>query len=537
MLARFMAVPLARSVLVSSTWLLAVSLAGAALAACSSSGPSKTPPSRSLVADASGLVASLSGVRVVHPRGGASGPYLGDSRGETVLLRGVNDNALVAYPSDYQEAPPISSGDFAEMEALGFDFVRLPVSWSEIMPQPGVIDHAYLERVAHVVSLAKAHGIGVLVDMHQDNYSVYTGLPRTESDGAPRFAVLDRGVPCTPDLTTTKCALAAFASFWANDQVAGKPIQGWYLEALLAVAKAAGATSPSSDVVGVELMNEPWPAGPSPFEQRSLYPFYERMIKGLRAGGVVAPIWFEPSIVRDLTNDALPEAARFSSDQNLVYAVHIYTGVFSPPFSSKVPESDLAASYANAAAEAKVFGTPFVVDEYGSDPTPAWNHWLTEQISLQNQYAVGSAFWVWKQRKGYWYNWSVVNLDGSLRTGTLRAQLLGAPHVDVVPGRLVATAAGPERLSATVDGPGGRAILWGGVVVSQGAPEVTTSTLSKVTIDGRPARSRCRMVSFSPSSARASRGASVTSPPRALLSGCLLYVDVPPGRHVLVAEP
>ncbi|MCL4414907.1 MAG: glycoside hydrolase family 5 protein [Actinobacteria bacterium] len=532
---------------------IAVIAAGALVLAACSSGPQPAGKAGAGLAApevSAGLVRAMSGVHVVHPlRTGShlqpgpapyqaapnqAAPYLAGSSGATVLLRGVDDNALVAYQSDYKEAPPIARSDFAEMAALGFDFLRLPVSWSEIMPEPGVIDHAYLARVAQVVAWAKDYGIGVLVDMHQDNYSTFTGKPRSESDGAPRWAVLDSGVPCTTVLSTTRCALAAFAAFWADAPVYGKPIQQWYLQAALAVARAAGAASRSSNVVGVELMNEPWPAGPNPFEQRSLYPFYSRMIAGLRAGGVVAPLWFEPSIVRDLSNDALPEAARFSADPNLVYAVHIYTGVFSPPFSSNVPEADLAASYANAAAEAKVFGTPFVVDEYGSNPTPAWNKWLSEQISLQNHYRVGSGFWLWKQRIGYWYNWATVHLDGSLRSHTLRAQMLGGPHVDTVPGRLLATSAGAESLSATIDGPAGTAVLWGGTVVEKGGPAVTTRTLSRVTIDGSPARATCHKVGFSVpgTSAGAGAGAHVT-----VLSGCLLTVRVPAGRHVLVASP
>lgn len=463
---------------------------------------------------------TVSGIHVVHPPG--STPYLANAAGQFVLLRGADDNALVQYPSDYAEAPPITRSDFAEMAALGFNFVRLPVSWSRIMPEPGRLDRAYLNRVAQVVSWASADGIGVLVDMHQDNYSTITD-PRVEADGAPAWAVIDHGTPCTPQLTTTACALAAFESFWADTVVDGRPIQQWYLQAAEAVARAAGATSKKSNVVGVELMNEPWPAGPSPFEQDSLYPFYDRMIAGLRAAGVVAPLWFEPSIIRDVTNDALPEASRFSRDPNLVYAVHIYTGVFSAPSGPTTSLEAMAQSYANAAKEAAVFGTPFMVDEYGSNATPAWNTWLAAQLEQQNDARVGSGFWLWKQRRGHWYDWAVVHLGGSLRAHTLRAQLLSQPRVDSVPGDLVATAASAERLSATVSGPGGTATLWGGTVVSKGGKTVTTRTLRTVTENGHRVNARCRTVAF--------RTAQVG------LEGCLLSVHVAAGRQVIVATP
>lgn len=39
----------------------------------------------------------------------------------------------------------------------------------------------------------------------------------------------------------------------------------------------------------------------------------------------------------------------------------------------------------------------------------------------------------------------------------------------MVPGQLLATSAGAESLSATIDGPGGTAVLWGGTVAEGGA--------------------------------------------------------------------
>lgn len=439
-----------------------------------------------------------------------------------MLLRGVDDNALVHYPADFAEAPPIARSDLAEMAALGFDFVRLPVSWSRIMPRPGVIDRPYLQEIARVVAWARLYGIGVLVDMHQDNYSIVTN-PTQESDGAPAWAVITHGTPCTPVVTTTACALATFDSFWSDVEVAGRPLQAWYLEAAIAVAKAAGATRPTSNVVGVELMNEPWPAGPSPFERTSLYPFYRRMINGLRAAGVAVPLWFEPSIIRDVTDNALAAAARFSNDPNLVYAVHIYSGVFAPPPGPTASLKAMATSYANAAREAAVFAVPFVVDEYGSNATPAWNVWLEAQLRQQNLHRVGSGFWLWKQRRGHWYDWSVVHLNGSLRPTTLRAQLLGEPHVDAVPGDLIATSAGAERLTATIKGPGGKALLWGGTVVAAGGPKVTAQTLHRVTVDGHLVPAVCHRVRFA--------GAGVR------LTGCLLIVHVPAGRRTITATP
>jgi endoglycosylceramidase len=457
------------------------------------------------------------GVHVVHP--GGSAPYLADGAGHALLLRGSNDNALVEYATDYPEAPTVTESDFAEMSALGFNFIRLPVSWSRIMPKPGKFDQGYLDRVAEVVSWARANGIGVLVDMHEDNYSLETD-PGKEADGEPSWAIVDDGTACTPTVSTTACSLAAFKSFWADIPVAGKPIQDWYLEAMTAVAKATGTTSITSNVVGVELMNEPWPSGQSPFEQASLYPFYNKMIAGLRAAGVQVPLWFEPSLIRNVTDSAVAAAAKFSTDQNLVYAVHIYTGVFSAPYDPTTSQPVMATSYANAAKEASIFDTPFVVDEYGSSATPAWNSWLSAQLDNQNSYVVGSAFWLWKQRKGKWDNWATVQLDGSLRSTTQRAQILSQPHVDSVPGTLVSTTSSTGKLTATTSGTGGTATFWGGTVVTHGGPTMMTSSLHTVTVNGKAVKATCRTVRFETSAVD--------------LSGCLLTFAVPAGNQVIM---
>jgi len=206
-----------------------------------------------------------------------------------------------------------------------------------------------------------------------------------------------------------------------------------------------------------------------------------------------------------------------------VYTVHIYTGVFSPPFSPVASIPALQTSYGNAATEAAVFGAPFVVDEYGSSATPEWNSWLTAQLAEQDTYAVGSSFWLWKQRPGRWDNWATVLLDGSLRSTTLRAQILSEPHVDAVPGPLLATTSTSDTLSLTTDGDGGNAVVWGGAVVTRGGPTTTRSTFRKVTIGGKSVPAACRTISFQTSTTR--------------LSGCQLTFAIPAGHQVVVVTP
>ena len=134
----------------------------------------------------------LGGTDFLH----VSGSRIVDGAGRTVILRGANANGLVDYwrsdlrppypidpaayahgrcPADDKRttAVPLCERDLAQMRVLGFDNLRLPVSWSLLEPTPGHLNRTYVERIAQVVGWAKAQGIWVVIDMHQDAWSKY----------------------------------------------------------------------------------------------------------------------------------------------------------------------------------------------------------------------------------------------------------------------------------------------------------------------------------------------------------------------------
>ena len=513
--------------------------------------------------------AAMLGIHVVHPLHGS--PYLADASGRQVMLRGVDTNALVQYSDQpgcsFQETVPLTSADLSEMAALGFDFLRLAVSWSRLEPAPGKFSGTYIDEVSRVVNEARAHGIAVLVDMHQDRYNRHTWCGQ-EVDGAPDWATLTYGTPCTPVEISTLCAQAATQAFWSDARVAGKGLQAWYLGAL---GKLAAAVGHASNLAGIEIMNEPTPGfvAPGAFETTELYPFYRRMIKGLVHSGFTKPIWFEPSSLRDVTDNALASAVRFSSYPQLVYAVHIYTGVFSYPQGPDNTEAQLRQSYMAARAEARVFGTPWVDDEFGSNASAAWDLWLRRELALQNNYMVGSGFWLWKQQPGF-YGWAVVHPDGTLRTSTERAQLLSLPHVDAAPGRLLsirllgpgpsdAVPLAPSALSVSIFSPrGGTMLLWSGTVVDSGGPSLLAEPFTRAAVNGKVVPSTCKKIVFQATappagssagssaggstggsaggsgSPDASGGTSARSSRSTELAGCTVEVKVPRGFDTVV---
>ncbi|HXW34064.1 MAG TPA: cellulase family glycosylhydrolase, partial [Acidimicrobiales bacterium] len=258
-------------------------------------------------------------------------PYLADSNGREVILRGVAAVGMqdVAYPESnggpaifpvdpaaYEgtcpEASPLipqpplcevqasksafeqstgpgSGDDFAQMRELGFNVVRLVLNWSQLEPRPGDYDPTYLDRVAQVVSWAGQQGIYVILDMHQDQYSRFilpgnpAGLPKGCSpsggqDGAPRWAVFTEGKPACALLgqqALNPASSAAFYEFWNNKTVdappgeaPGRGLQDHYIGALAALANRF---EDDPTVLGYEIMNEPQPGSLAPIPIPNLY--------------------------------------------------------------------------------------------------------------------------------------------------------------------------------------------------------------------------------------------------------------------------
>src|SRR2546428_2853441 len=139
---------------------------------------------------------TLSFLRAGPTGGPGAVPQIVDEQGRSVLLKGVNVDGIVDYfrddlrqpytndPASYQngacpandpsvEGVVLCDYDFPQMRSLGYDAIRLNLSWSLLEPQPGEIDQTYLDRIAQVVAWAKAQGTYVVLDMHQDAWSKY----------------------------------------------------------------------------------------------------------------------------------------------------------------------------------------------------------------------------------------------------------------------------------------------------------------------------------------------------------------------------
>jgi endoglycosylceramidase len=177
-----------------------------------------------------------------------------DGAGRPIRFQGINiakKSKSEGYTGD------LGPRDFARIRGWGMNAVRLCIFWDGLEPRPGVFDEVYLGRIARLVGYAKAQGLYVLLDMHQDLYSVKFG------DGAPAWATLDDGKPHTTVSNWNDAyyvsadVQAALDHFWANSSAPdGVGLQDHYAKAWQFVARRF---KDEPAVFGYDLMNEPFP--------------------------------------------------------------------------------------------------------------------------------------------------------------------------------------------------------------------------------------------------------------------------------------
>jgi hypothetical protein len=330
--------------------------------------------------------------------------------------------------------PPLCQDDLAGMAALGFNSLRLPLSWSLLEPERGRFNQQYVDRVAQVVDWARALGIYVIIDMHQNAYSRYVGAPQAgvadlrNYTGAPAWATFTDGFPSHAygQREINPAVLEADTNFWYDRS----GIQDEYIATVAFLAKRF---KDDSTVAGYSVFNEPLPGWnlPPGFEDLLLFPFYRRVIDAVTGVGDGLLCWsgfFMPAVcgyrdlgvrdqrhlffldtglVREVTDFPTHLGLPVSSYPNLVLGLHPYTHGYTidalmgqkPNQSPGYPWGGYDQSYSLGAREAKAMGAALFVAEFGNDQE--WDTLImTNELLQQEKHLVGFAFWTWKENGG-----------------------------------------------------------------------------------------------------------------------------------------
>lgn len=411
-----------------------------------------------------------------------SGGRIVDARGREVLLRGVNVNAFVeywAYDPARLTAYPFTESDADDVAAMGWNLVRLLLSWSRVEPEPGVYDDAYLDEVAAAVRLLEERGVYTLLDLHQDAWGPSLAARADEAcpagadpafgwDGAPAWATLGGDEPrCEYGgiRELSPAVLRSFDLFWADAPgPEGVGIRTRYARML---GHVVARFARDDAVVGYDVMNEPnviFTSGPP-----ELVAFYAQALAHVRQAerDVEAPrrlVFFEPSIV--WANFGTAALVPFTDDDQVVYAPHLYQGGIGGQLSEAPFEQ------ARDEAASLFGGAPVLTGEWGGDPRraadPADDYFERHQ-ALQDRYRIGATLWTWREACGDPHKagdvragrvpfvWGLFEVDctadeaGGMRPALARALRRG--YVRAAPGPLGATAWDPvaRRLEASGD--------------------------------------------------------------------------------------
>jgi endoglycosylceramidase len=362
--------------------------------ACSSSSSGTTAPPADAGAEASTAArpAHRTAPTAVH----VSGKAFRDGQGRQLLFRGYNAKVTTLFDVTFDDGrvpeetfPDLSETEAARIEQLGWNVLRIPVSWSGLEPHPLKYSQAFLDKLDTVLAKAAAHHFYVFVDMHQDGYSKEIG-----EDGQPLWAieppptVLLQG-PYSDARRTMPPALNAGWNFFLDVPAAdGRLLQDAYVTAVQQIVRHIVG---NPVVLGYEDFNEPVPHLASQLDA-----FHVRFADAVHAVDADAPVLFEPVATRNQFDSAAIPSSPWSHGPG-AYAVHIYTCWFSSCTPSNWTTQDpaaLAPSMAHAELERAGWGTPLFVTEFGCDQTiPQGPAWMSAELDLQDQYLASSTAW------------------------------------------------------------------------------------------------------------------------------------------------
>ncbi len=115
-------------------------------------------------------------------------PALAEAQTDSLPVgRCVNMGNHLEPPQEGDWGRKIADDDFQVIAAAGFDTIRLPVRWSAHADEkpPYTIQEPFMNRVKHIVFLAREAGLNVILDDHH-----YEELYKQPAKHAPRLAGL-----------------------------------------------------------------------------------------------------------------------------------------------------------------------------------------------------------------------------------------------------------------------------------------------------------------------------------------------------------
>ncbi len=277
--------------------------------------------------------------------------------GTPVTLRGANLPPLLTSRTAFASY----SFFLTAAKSMGFNLVRLPISWAELEPRFGEISARYIDLIRRIVRLAEEIEIYLVLDMHQ-----------YEMDGFPSWAVDKLGNP--KEMAQV---------FWNDSLMQSKLAQAWMT--------LASALREEKAIFAYDLLNEPY-GGMIAWNRFAaiIRDFYTYLISEVRSVDPKHTILFEPIDVCACTAIFGNQVALRPQGVNLVFSPHLYIRGSAKDLTFYV------AGVHNLAVN--VWGIPLWIGEFGGVDVELGDqnsmNRLNTTLNLFAQYKLGWAYWV-----------------------------------------------------------------------------------------------------------------------------------------------
>ena len=295
-----------------------------------------------------------------------NGSWFNDDQGRYLLFRGVNFASRTKL-APYLPIAPLETKNLSQLNLkeeiksvepeldrlkdLGFNIVRLLISWKAIEPRPNTnFDELlpegkqYLTFVKEIIDELYARNLYVFLDFHQD-----IAHERYGGDGFPDWALatdIEHELPEASNLrdkkwmikyVTNKSVKKTLTSFWRNDltHIEGEnklehfPVRTHLEKTIGQTAKFFRSLNNGKGhpaILGIEPFNEPNPAGlpKEQFEQEFLVDYYRNVDLEIRKFDPDVFIFMEPNV-----GWTIPSSNGQDSDKSMLHLLS------SGPFSAK----------------------------------------------------------------------------------------------------------------------------------------------------------------------------------------------------------
>lgn len=240
--------------------------------------------------------------------------YIADELGRARQFHGSNHKTT--------DPDTLTDDLLAAAAERGLDHIRLAIFWDAIEPTQGNYDTAYLDKVVAALDRAEAHGVSVILDMHQDVYG-----PAFGSRGIPEWATRTDGVPFTPQATWLLNYLEpavqnAFDHLYEDADLRQAQLDVWM--------QVVNRVKDHPAVFGYDLMNEPFGKfrEGEPFleaaarvEREQLTPMYQRLTDAISAVDATHWVFYEAPNVASL---GIPTSLGKVNGPKVAFYPHMY---------------------------------------------------------------------------------------------------------------------------------------------------------------------------------------------------------------------